>query len=162
MQFFNMIPTTTMLLLLMLVMSKQLTIFSMFLRDNPPCNNSYVDVLNGYMASSPSIGRYCRQTVRQITSQSNHLRIIYHTDPSVARNNRFRFMYRVRTPGRTAYTHGGSAGGLTIPKMCSGRPQYNTIKTFVFAQSGWLLSRIWDAGSSRAGEVAKSCRWLER
>ena len=71
----------------------------MSLRDNDPCNDTYVDILNGYMASSPSIGRYCRLRVRLLTSQTNHLRIVYHTNSTVARNNRFRIMYHVRTSG---------------------------------------------------------------
>jgi len=82
--------------------SAQLTFFSMSLRDNDPCNDTYVDVLNGYMASSPSVGRYCRISTRQVRSQTNHLRIVYHTNSSVARQNRFRIMYRVQSPGRQA------------------------------------------------------------
>jgi len=70
-----------------------------FLQDQDPCNDTYIDILNGYMASSPSIGRLCRRTMRTFTSQTNHLRIVYHTVPTVARNNRFRIMYRRRMRG---------------------------------------------------------------
>jgi len=80
-------------------MWNQLTFFAMSIRDNPPCNESYVDVLNGYMVSSPSIGRFCVITRRFLRSQSNHLRLVYHTNSTVARNNRFRIMYRVQRAG---------------------------------------------------------------
>jgi len=79
--------------------SQQLTFLSVFLQDQDPCNDTYIDILNGYMASSPSIGRLCRLTMRTFTSQTNHLRIVYHTLPTVARNNRFRIMYRRRMTG---------------------------------------------------------------
>jgi len=77
----------------------QLTFFSVFLRDDDPCNDTYIDVLNGGLASAPSIVRLCALTRRTIQSQSNRLRIVYHTVAAEARTNRFRIMYRRQTRG---------------------------------------------------------------
>ena len=79
--------------------AQQLRFFVVSVRDTDPCNESYVEVLNGYMASSPSVGRYCQSAPRFFTSQSNHLRLIYHSDAAVARSNRIHIMYRVLTRG---------------------------------------------------------------
>ena len=72
---------------------------SISLLDEDPCNETYVQVLNGGLASSPSLGRFCRMTNRIITSTSNRLRVVYHSRSNVARTNRVRIMFQRVTPG---------------------------------------------------------------
>jgi len=80
-------------------------IVRMSLQDRDPCNDTYVDILNGEFASSPSLGRFCRRPRRFVLSQTNHLRIVYHTNASVARVNSFRIIYQVRTRGIVPPSH---------------------------------------------------------
>jgi len=76
----------------------------MSLHDTDPCNDSYVEVLNGYLPSSPSLGRYCNRERRTLISQTNHVRIIYHTpDSTVGQTNSIRILYVVMTQGSITY-----------------------------------------------------------
>lgn len=69
------------------------------LENHPRCNFDYVDILNGRMVSSPSIGKKCGASVPQpFTSQTNGIRIIFKTDYSVAANG-FRIQYKFVTDG---------------------------------------------------------------
>ena len=76
------------------------------MEEHPECNYDYVQLFNGEMASSPSIGRYCGTASRDpFTSQNNAVRIEWHTDDS---NNfrGFKIRYEVISQGEFSWVYG--------------------------------------------------------
>jgi len=70
--------------------------------DSFNCSRGSVEVFNGGLASSPSVGKYCTPTrPSDFISQSNTARIQFHTDADVPLARGFRLMYRFETTGKT-------------------------------------------------------------
>lgn len=69
------------------------------------CEYDYVEIFNGGLFSSPSIGKFCDSNKPfNFTSQSNNLRLEFHTDSTGALQG-FRLTYRVISQGMlTNYT----------------------------------------------------------
>ena len=63
------------------------------------CEYDYLEIFNGGLPSSPSIGRYCGTTPPEdIVSQSNQMRIEFHSDESSAGRG-FRLEYEFDSLG---------------------------------------------------------------
>lgn len=80
---------------------KQVTFTDLNIEQHPNCAYDYVEILNGGSASSPSINKYCGNTVpapAEITSQSNQLRVRFRTDATSAGRG-FRLTYRFSSSG---------------------------------------------------------------
>jgi len=64
------------------------------------CDNDYVEVFNGGLPSSPSIGRFCGMSrPDSILSQSNSLRVEFHSDESSSSRG-FRLQYVFNALGK--------------------------------------------------------------
>ena len=63
------------------------------------CNYDYVEIFNGGLASSPSMGRYCgTNKPDDFRSQSNEVRIEFHTDQTQSERG-FLFEYTFEAEG---------------------------------------------------------------
>lgn len=83
------------------------------------CQYDYLEMFNGGLVSSPSVGRFCGNSVpAAFTSQSNEVRIEFHSDLSNdAAYNGFRLQYVFITSGCGGAIH-AQQGVITSP----GRP----------------------------------------
>ncbi|XP_052697133.1 cubilin-like isoform X2 [Crassostrea angulata] len=114
----------------------QVTFKNFSLENHPRCNFDYVDILNGRMVSSPSIGKKCGATVPQpFTSQSNGIRIIFKTDFSVAANG-FRIQYQFVTDGCGGLFHDES-GLISSPNYPSSYPHNTECVWDINVQEGY-------------------------
>ena len=65
----------------------------MDVEEHSKCETDYLKIMNGGSALSPSIGKYCgSDTPKDFTSQSNQLRLEFHTDYSLSAKG-FRLQY---------------------------------------------------------------------
>ncbi|KAK3105916.1 hypothetical protein FSP39_008473 [Pinctada imbricata] len=79
---------------------------------HPSCRWDSVDILNGPLPTSPSVGPFCGETLpgtlnKTFISQSNAVRVLFKTDSSVHRNG-FRFRYSFSSGGCSGIYHSNS------------------------------------------------------
>jgi cubilin len=63
------------------------------------CTKSYIEVINGYLVSAPSAGKFCQLPVNTFRSQSHQIRLLYHSDVAVQTPNTFVIRYDFETQG---------------------------------------------------------------
>ena len=74
------------------------------LENHPDCRFDFVEILNGGLPTSPSLGHFCgNSTPADFVSQSNAIRLIFNSDESVA-NNGFLLEYWQSAGGKTFYS----------------------------------------------------------
>ena len=72
----------------------------MSIEDHANCDYDYIELFNGGLPSSPSIGKFCGSNMPPtILSQSNAMRVEFHTDSSSSERG-FRFTYTTVTNGK--------------------------------------------------------------
>ncbi|KAL8573023.1 hypothetical protein ACOMHN_010453 [Nucella lapillus] len=71
------------------------------LENHVNCRWDYLELFNGGMPDSPSVGRFCGQNVTSFLSQSNTIRVVFKTDFSAAARG-FRATYSYDSEGKGA------------------------------------------------------------
>ncbi|XP_074652971.1 cubilin-like [Tubulanus polymorphus] len=91
----------------------------MNIEDHKKCTFDYLEIFNGGEATAPSIGKFCsNKTGETFRSQSNELRLEFHTDGSLVRRG-FSLRYSFISGGCGGLYH-GQTGRFTSP----GHPNY--------------------------------------
>ena len=77
----------------------QLRFTNMAIEQHSRCGLDYLEIFNGGLSSSPSIGKFCGTSLPpNITSQSNELRIEFHSDSADSASG-FRLEYQFDSRG---------------------------------------------------------------
>ncbi|KAL8607578.1 hypothetical protein ACOMHN_003497 [Nucella lapillus] len=96
----------------------QFTDFS--LENHVNCRWDYLELFNGGMPDSPSVGRFCGQNVTSFLSQSNTIRVVFKTDFSAAARG-FQATYSYDSEGCGGMYH-SNTGNISSPNYPSNYP----------------------------------------
>lgn len=70
-----------------------------------PCEDAYVEILNGEFATSPSIGHFCGNTPpADFLSQTNQLRVIFHNNGISSPPRTFNLQFTSQAAGTRYFT----------------------------------------------------------
>ncbi|XP_076437271.1 cubilin-like isoform X2 [Babylonia areolata] len=96
----------------------QFTNFSM--ESHPNCRWDYLELFNGGLPDSPSVGKFCGTNVTSFLSQSNAVRLAFKTDGSAAASG-FRLTYSFDAAGCGGLYH-GTQGNISSPRYPANYP----------------------------------------
>ncbi|XP_071156308.1 cubilin-like isoform X2 [Mytilus edulis] len=108
------------------------------LESHPECRFDYVQILNGRLPSSPSVGQFCgNHTITDFVSQSNALRVIFNSDYSIGGNG-FMMSYFQSSGGCGGLLH-QNTGRITSPNYPQSYPHLSECEWDINVERGYHI-----------------------